>query len=95
MNRLQNSQLFNNMLTAGQLDILAVYPDEDFSVWQEHKNDIPSRWINARDEKQVINKGQLYDLKAIPSLYLRDRDKIVLLKDTDAETVERYLEITR
>jgi hypothetical protein len=34
---------------------------------------------------------ELYDLKAMPTLYLLDKDKKVLLKDAPVEQVEQYL----
>ena len=42
---------------------------------------VPSSWINAYDAGARISKEELYDLKAIPSMYLLDRDKRVLAKD--------------
>lgn len=81
----------NHLLSAGQLDILALYPDEDLTAWQKHKEEVPALWVNARDKKQKVKDGLLYDLKAIPTLYLLDRNKQVLLKDAPAMTVEAYL----
>lgn len=70
-----------SMSTDGRLEILALYPDADMSQWESYAGDIPAQWINAYDPGQNINEGELYDLKAIPSLYLLGRDKRVLLKD--------------
>ena len=39
----------------------------------------------------MIKPSQLYDLKAIPTLYLLNKDKTVLLKDAPAQTIEEYL----
>lgn len=47
--------------------------------------------LNARDASQVINRHRLYDLKAVPCLYLLDADKRVLLKDVTVEHLELYL----
>ena len=39
-----------------------------------------------------MRKEELYDLRAIPSLYLLDKDKKVLLKDcASVDMVETYL----
>ena len=70
-----------SLLTSGRLKVLAVYPDEDMSEWDKYVGDIPAGWINAYDPVQEINKNELYDLRAIPSLYLLDKDKKVMLKD--------------
>lgn len=77
---LEDSEL-REMYDKGRLKILAVYPDEDMQYWDKYINDIPAGWINAYDGQQSINNGNLYDLRAIPSLYLLDKDKDVILKD--------------
>ena len=41
--------------------------------------------------KFTIKEEQVYDLKAIPTLYLLDKDKTVLLKDATAPAIEAYL----
>ncbi len=45
------------------------------------RKDFPATWINAYDASQTINNEQLYDLRAIPSVYLLDKDKMVRGKD--------------
>jgi hypothetical protein len=52
---------------------------------------LPARWINGYDSQSGIMSGDLYDLKAIPSLYLLNEQKIVLLKDARLEEIEAYL----
>lgn len=75
------SPLLSEMIRAGRLEVLALYPDEDLTAWRAHAPQVPSLWINAYDAGARISKEELYDLKAIPSMYLLDRDKRVLAKD--------------
>jgi hypothetical protein len=86
-----NSAWLNHLLETGKLDILAIYPDNELPLWKKHKDEIPSLWINAHDQPRVIKDKLLYDLKAIPTFYLLDRDKKVLLKDTDIQRIEAFL----
>lgn len=72
------------MAERDELVVLAVYPDEDVALWREQLRPIPAGWIDAFDEGCAIRGEGLYDLKAIPSLYLLDRDKRVLVKDAAA-----------
>lgn len=74
-----------------QLQILSIYPDTDLAEWQRHLADFPAAWTNGYDKKQEIERNSLYDLKAIPTLYLLDKDKTVLLKDATAQNIEEYL----
>lgn len=76
------SEILSRMVDSGALKVLVVYPDEDLALWREHLGDYPKAWINAYDKGGVISAEGLYDLKAIPALYLLDREKRVLVKDS-------------
>ncbi len=85
------SSLTNQHGTQGKrLTILSIYPDEDLSLW--HKATYPDIVINSYDAGCKINNDQLYDLKAIPSLYLLDIEKRVILKDAPIEIIENWLQ---
>lgn len=81
MRRLGESPVVMRALNEGRLTILALYPDDDIEAWRQHAADIPAKWINARDTDFRIRHELLYDLKAIPALYLLDREKRVAVKD--------------
>lgn len=88
---LANAPAINRAISRKQLQILSIYPDEDLDEWKRHLADIPSGWINSYDAKLVITENNLYDLKAIPTLYLLDKDKKVLLKDALTIQIEEYI----
>ena len=52
---------------------------------------LPGEWINARDVSGRLKSENLYDLRAMPRLYLLDDKKQVLLKNTTAAQIESYL----
>ena len=54
-------------------------------------NDFAKEWTNGYDKELVIKNKNLYDLRAIPTLYLLDKNKTVLLKDATLQKVEQYL----
>ena len=91
---LKNSHIINAMLNKELLKILAIYPDKDLIVWEKYKKDIPEKWINGYDNNMEIHDKQLYNLKAIPMLYLLDKDKNILLKDVELHHLEQYLKST-
>lgn len=79
------------LINSGKLKVVAVYPDEDLKAWREHQKDMPSNWINGYDAGLVMRNEKTYDTKAIPTLYLLDKDKTVLLKDVfDVRMLEHY-----
>lgn len=74
------------------MKVLVVYPDEDVAGWRAHKDDFPAAWINAYDKSLTLRGKGLYDLKAIPTLYLLDEGKKVLIKDFfSVNVLESYM----
>jgi len=49
---------------------------------------LAKEWTNGYDKELVIKNKNLYDLRAIPTLYLLDKNKTVLLKDATLQKVE-------
>lgn len=88
---LEYSPVITQLVGAGRLKILAMYVDEDLVSWEGYRSSIPSSWLNGYDASFVIRNDNLYDLRAIPSLYLLDREKRVLLKDALPHQIEEQL----
>lgn len=47
--------------------------------------------LYSYDSTVSLKNDEIYDLKAIPTLYLLDKDKKVVLKDVTFNQVENYL----
>lgn len=90
---LKQSDVVQYLLSEKRMTILCIYPDEDLGEWKKHQGDFPSDWINGYDKGAVIREKDLYDLKAIPSLYLLDKHKTVLLKDATLPQIEQRLRV--
>jgi hypothetical protein len=75
------SEPISKMVKEKKLAILTVYPDKDLEGWQEHLPELPAEWIHSYNPEGEIRNGAVYDLKAIPTLYLLDKNKRVLVKD--------------
>lgn len=88
---LKQSIIINQLLSENRLKILAFYTDTELDNWQKHRPNFPDTWLNAYDRKQTVSNNNLYDLKAIPTLYLLDKDKIVILKDAPLHLIEAWL----
>jgi hypothetical protein len=95
MEMLKNSTAVAAAVESGNMKVLAVYPDENLEAWNRHRQDVPASWINAYDKSLTVKNSEIYDLKAIPTLYLLDRDKKVILKDTSTADIHEYLERNR
>ena len=89
---LVNSSLISTLVKQNKLKIIALYPDEDLKEWKAYQKNIPTQWINAYDATRSIEQHELYDLKAIPTLYLLDKKKHVLLKDVTFPVLQARIE---
>lgn len=81
---------FNYTLASGAQGSL-YQQKEELDEWRKHLNVFPKKWVNAYDKTFAIKDRQLYDLRAIPTLYLLNKDKTVLLKDATSQAIEEYL----
>ena len=75
------------MIASGELAVLNIYIDEDLGEWYNYMPIYPSSWYNGYDPDYAIRTDRLYDVRAIPSLYLLDSEKTVLMKDAPTEKV--------
>lgn len=89
---MKSSAVLNRPAVGRQVKVLAFYPDEDHDVWAQHRSEIPAAWINSYDKDLTVLTEERYDLKAMPTLYLLDKDKKVLLKDATLKAIEDFFE---
>lgn len=93
---LSASPRINELTERNALQIIVIAAT-DSTDWKAHADTYPQTWIYARDpDGSIVSKG-LYDLKAIPSLYLLDGKKRVLVKDSISipeieEALDRHAE---
>ena len=75
------------MVRDGRLAVVNVYIDEDIDAWRKYEPAYPREWHCGYDASHTIREDVLYSVRAIPSLYLLDSDKRVILKDAPTEKV--------
>jgi len=89
---LEESSAIKTLTARKRLTVLSVYPDEDLAEWKKAQGTMPRSWTVAYDKGAVMKRKDLYDLRAIPTLYLLDKDKRVLLKDARIEDIINYIQ---
>ena len=78
---IEHSKRLSELSSKHRIVTLAIYPDEDIEAWRQYLPQMPKGWICGYDKEMTLTHKRLYDLKAIPSLYLLDKSKHVLVKD--------------
>ena len=89
---MKNSLRLKDLVGNGKMKVLTVYPEEDVALWRERLGELSADWVNGYDKGQVLTHEALYDLSSIPSFYLLDKNKHVLLKDADWRQVMQFFE---
>lgn len=82
-----------NSRSRTMLSMLIFSPEADQVEWQRHHSDVPNEWIYAYDKSGEVLAKNMYDIKAYPTLYLLDKEKNVILKDTSIEALESFFSI--
>jgi len=90
-----NEALSLNSPTRVMLTILTFYLYNDLDEWNSHLPGMPVKWVHAYDKEMKVLNHRLYDIKAIPTLYLLDKEKKVILKDTSLEAIEVFFSVSR
>ncbi len=80
-----------NLIREGRLAVLNIYIDEDLAAWRSYMPIYPKEWLNGYDAAHILRQDVLYNIRAIPSLYLLDAEKRILLKDAPLERVQEAL----
>ena len=78
-------------IDGGTLKVVDIYIDEEIDVWKAHLADYPPQWLCGYDPSFTIRRDRLYSVRAIPSAYLLDAKKTVLLKDATPERILKAL----
>lgn len=68
------------------VQVVAVYIDDEVEAWL--KAQYPSAWLSVYAPE--IDQQDLYDIKALPTLYLLDTNKYVLQKDVSLDKILKY-----
>ncbi|MBP6947644.1 MAG: DUF5106 domain-containing protein [Bacteroidales bacterium] len=88
---LATSPELTQLIQQKRLAILNIYPDADLAEWYDYLPNYPDNWINGYDQDLALNMQTIYNIRAIPSLYLLDKDKNVIFKDAPPEKIISWL----
>lgn len=90
--KLEGMAAVKELIASGRLAVVNVYIDEDLEEWKEYQSVYPKDWYNGYDPDYVIRTDMLYNVRAIPSLYVLDAEKRVIMKDAPEARVFEWIE---
>ena len=91
MSQLEASAIVNRLIDCKKLTVLAVYPEDDTETWNEYADHVPQQWINGYDKGIKIHSEGIYIINQFPTLYLLDKDKMILMKEMTFKELESEL----
>lgn len=74
----------------GLVTVLAIYVNGNSKVWKKYLKGMPDYWIIGDDRGNIVETS-LYDLKAMPTLYLLDKNNVVVLKDAPYDIIRKQV----
>lgn len=80
----------SGMIASGKLKVVDIYIDEDVPGWFSRRAEYPAEWINGYAEG--LREDRIYHVRAIPSIYLLDSEKTVILKDAPENRLLGHLQ---
>lgn len=83
--------LLEQQIADGAISVLAVYSGENEEQWKASAGELPAAWTVGFDTTGIEERG-LYVLRAMPSFYVLDKNKKVVLKDVPPMQFAEYLE---
>ena len=82
----------SDMIRNSRMAVLNIYIDEDIRNWRDYMPVYPQEWYNGFDPDFVLRNNEIYNVRAIPSLYLLDAQKIVMMKDAVPDELFNLIE---
>ena len=82
---------FADMEASGKLKVADIFIDREVDGMESKAATYPKNWINGYDHNFTIREDLIYNIRAIPSLYLLDSSKRVILKDATVEKVLTFM----
>lgn len=80
LKELSSDATLNSQIANGQITVLAIYTEGNRQLWHNTASNMPQNWTVGIDESNIVDQ-QIYDIPAMPVLYLLDNNKTVLMKD--------------
>ena len=77
---LADDEELTDLTKKGEVTVLAIYSGEDRELWQQSAFLLPEEWIVGYDSGSIEDE-ELYLLPAMPTIYILDADKKVLIKE--------------
>ena len=78
-------------MSSSAISVLAIYPYSDSEMWKTKKSHLPATWTEGYSPDGQITTDDIYYIKSVPSVYLLDEQKRVVLKNPSITLLQNTL----
>lgn len=82
---------FSKAVAEGRITLLAIYSGSDETQWRRKAATMPGEWI-VGIEPGTLEEEDIYEFRTMPTIYLLDKDKNVVLKDLTDQQLNQFVE---
>lgn len=85
-NSLRNNLDFNSLVDNNLISVIAVYSGANRELWDKTKASYPQKWSIGYDNG-IIEDEEIYIIREMPSIYLLDKDGLIMAKEIIPEKI--------
>lgn len=82
-----------NDFDRSEVEVFAVYTQQEKDEWNKYIKDNELEWINVWDPNNMTNFRFFYNIYSTPTIYLLDKDKKIIAKRIGHESVRKIIEM--
>lgn len=87
---IESSEILSTAISKGKLSVLTVDKMGPLEDWTSSlKDELPKGWIHGYNYTDLYDTD-LYNIKGVPTIYLVDKDGIVLLREASVASLEQW-----
>jgi thiol-disulfide isomerase/thioredoxin len=74
------------------IEVFAVCTQSDKVKWEKYIRNNNMDWINGWDPKRLTNFDYYYNVQSTPTIFILDRNKIIIAKKLPVESIESFID---
>ena len=87
---LASDSFISSLIADKGLVVVSIYSGDDYELWVERHGDIPQIWIDGFEDGTIQEEG-CYIFRTMPTIFLLNDKKEVLLKEASVEELKNFL----
>jgi hypothetical protein len=83
---------YDKVKSEGYLEVFTVCTTAERDKWEKFIKDNNLTWINGWDPKRITNFDFYYNVQSTPTIYILDKNKVIIAKKLPVESIENFID---